>query len=320
MRRRSAQSGFALLLVLVLVLLAAISLAGMARRSMVEALEARTAVEDLQRRWAVTSCREALLPRAGMLLEEAERGKGAGGEPSERYLNPPMVERRITCRLAGLDYELIVADEQAKLNVNRLVEEMSRGEARSEVARLIADAGGGFVGRSGVRIRTLALGESLSRQTGNLSKLAGYGQVFGAVSPQRLVGEGRWTGLAHAVTCWGDGKVNLRRAPDAVVERACEHRIGREAVALLLEARHGDPYRTIAEILGDLDELDRGEKQLVRECVTDASACHGLWVIAHGRQRSWYTLVVGEGGVERMTEESQRDGLLDIRRRHAFEW
>ncbi len=318
MRRRSAQSGFALLLVLVLVLLAAISLAGMARRSMVEALEARGAVEELKRRWAVASCREALLPRAAMLLDEAERGEGVAGP--QGYLNPPMVERRVACRLADLDYELLVTDEQAKLNVNVLVDEMGRGEARSEVAHLIAEAGGGFVRQGGLALRTLALGEGLSRQTGNLSKVAGYGQVFEGVLPERLAGDGRRPGLVRAITCWGDGKVNLRRAPDAVVELACRGELGRDLVAALLEVRSRDPYRSLPAMVAELDKADRDEKLRIQECVTDASSCHGLWVIVRGRQRSWHTLVVGEGGVEKGGQAGRSGRLLDIDRRYEFAW
>ena len=53
-----------------------------------------------------------------------------------------------------------------------------------------------------------------------------YGQVFEDALPQQLIGAEPSSGLAAAVTCWGDGKVNLRRAPDAVIEQACQNDVG----------------------------------------------------------------------------------------------
>ena len=108
--------GFALLLTLLLVVLVAASLAGIARFSMLKAVEAQDATEALQRRWAILSAQCTLAPRVPLLLEAAQAS--TQGKPSN---NAFPAERRIVCRLADIEYELVVTDEQAKVNVNTLL-------------------------------------------------------------------------------------------------------------------------------------------------------------------------------------------------------
>jgi hypothetical protein len=285
---------------------------------MVEALEARTAVEELKGRWAVTTCRATFLARAEEVLDRAERGKGKAGRPGEKYRSAPVAELHVACTLAGLDYELVFTDEQAKLNVNRLLDETSRAETHTVLKR--------FVGRDGgrpcewpidVNLRLQPAGENTSAADPFPMRVGGYGQVFDDVSPGVLVTDGRTAGLAGAITCWGDGRVSLLRAPDDVIEQVCERALGRRAVAALLRARRRDPYRPLSDTLEDLDEIDESERPAVRERLTDRSTCHGLWVIARGAQRTWYTLAVGVADGD---PDGSDAGALPITRRYEFEW
>ncbi|MGB0766887.1 MAG: hypothetical protein ACPGYV_04180 [Phycisphaeraceae bacterium] len=116
--KRRRQSGFALLLTLVLLMIAAVALSHTARLSAGEALHALEQSEQLQRRWAVASLRETLLPRAAGLLAEASAVPvDENGDP---ILGPnralPGTDLRVRCELAGLGYDLVFTDEQAKFN------------------------------------------------------------------------------------------------------------------------------------------------------------------------------------------------------------
>jgi hypothetical protein len=317
MRHPSAQSGFALLLALVLVLLAGVALAGMARRSVVAALDAQTDVRDLQRRWAVRSCQATLLGHAERLLDEAERGYGENGEPAELYKHPPQVHRAVTCRLAGIDYELVLTDEQAKLNVNTLLKDASRAEAQSVVSRLVHDRGGRSRDRVEVRLRTLAVPAGRPGDDGFLPEEGGYGQIFDGASPRQLLGTGQAPGLTRAVTCWGDGLVNIRRAPEAVVRQVCEKRLPKQDVRRLLNARERNPYVPLSGMLAGIHPKKR---EKVYGCLTDRSLCHGLWVITRGEQRSWYTFAVSVGD---SSKGAGGGSGLSRRRRfqvHEFAW
>ncbi len=314
MRRLRRDRGFALLVALVLLFIAGVVLAGVARRSAVEAVGARESVEELQRRWVVVSCRAALTGRIETLLDRAERGR-VGADRPDTYANPPAAKRHVRCRLAEVDYELVLTDEQAKLNVNTLLADASRGEAGSILRRMMAER---LRGRSvELRLQALPAGTESDNPAAAMSRVGGYGQIFADASPRQLVGADGGGALAGVVTCWGNGKVNIRRAPDAVIRRACERELGAGVVGALLDARRRDPYRKLDVLLDELDRLDEKTQERASRLLTDDSTCHGLWIIAHGSQRSWYTLVVTE---ESGTAETGDDGVRNVTRRYEYEW
>jgi hypothetical protein len=297
MNRHSPRPGFALLMALALVLLAGAALAGLARWSAMEALESTTAADELKHRWAVVSCRETLLGRAEQLLDAAERGEGRDGLSSEVYMNKPMPELRVKCRLSELDYELVLTDEQAKLNLNTVLQEKTPAEVQSLAARLTHDKGDpGSLGTP-LQLRRVATVDPSAEGARDWLPLGAYGQIFEDPSPEWLVGRNGGDGLASPITCWGDGKVNLRRAPAAVIEAACMEALGPQAVSQLLAARLHNPYGSLSAMLVELDKIDDKQKRKIGAYVTDHSMCHGLWIIAHGGQRSRYTLTVRADGV-----------------------
>jgi hypothetical protein len=61
MRQRKDRNGYVLLMTIVLIAIAALILAGISRQSLLLALKALNAEEDLQRRWGAASCRQAVL-------------------------------------------------------------------------------------------------------------------------------------------------------------------------------------------------------------------------------------------------------------------
>ena len=80
LKERSSRDAFVLVMVLVLLVVAALSLAGVARRSLESAEEAATAQEDLQRRWGVLSVLRLYLPSAESLMEAEAKKQAAQGQ------------------------------------------------------------------------------------------------------------------------------------------------------------------------------------------------------------------------------------------------
>ena len=66
---KKRRDGFVLLTTLVVIALAGFLLAGIARRSLLRAMETVSAQEDLQQRWALASLRRSLLPYAEEILQ-----------------------------------------------------------------------------------------------------------------------------------------------------------------------------------------------------------------------------------------------------------
>lgn len=276
-RGRDGRRGFALVMVLVLVMMCGVMLAGFAGRSGMAALGARDAAEDLSRRWAVTSLRATVLSRAeAILAEREERDEGRDGARVVR-------EVRVVCHLGGMDHAVVVTDEQAKARVDRLVGD--RGErAASGVVRRLAGAS-----RLGMRV---ALRPVVMRE-GAAPEVVAWEQVFERVVPGEVVGDRFGQGLAGGgVTCWGDGKVNVQRAEDEVVKAAAEGVLGSRGVEDLLASREADRFASLDEMLRRVRGMQPALRQEVDRVLTDASLCHGLWVQTRGRQRDWVTLSV----------------------------
>jgi len=292
---RARQSGFALLLTLVLVLIAGATLAGIARHSGTRALDARTQTEALQRRWAVTSARDTLLRRVPIVLDQAERGEriGDAAEPTRK----PVAAIAIDCRLADLAFRIVAADEQAKLDVNQLVAVVGVSDAPRLLREMLADTSP----RPDVRLRFSASFDSNAREVGS------FGQVFADASPRMLVGGSRGNGPAELLTCWTNGQLNVRRASDEAIETLCTRALGPRLVSDLLRIRQDDPFAPIEAMRRELGAMDKKQAEQFGRLLTDESASHSLWMIAHGRQRHWYALSIGEG-VDR------------IGRRTDFEW
>jgi len=320
MNRRQRQPGFALLMVLVLVMLAAVALAGLARRSFVAAVDTHEAVESLQRRWAVRSCRAAFLNRIETLLDEKERGLNEDGEVSEKYLNKPIPELRINTQLAGVDYQIILTDEQARVNLTDLLREWGAENLRPAFSSLGVRLEG--LDRE-VRLdpRPLVPPEGMSQGGVMLPDIRSYGQVFAPFLPGPLLDDDYESSRLARITCWGDGKVSLRRAPDKVVRWACAQVLGEGMVQTLLSARRDNRYVKLSELLKGEDRIDADEREMVKAQITDVSSCHGLWVIARTPQRSWYDFTVS--GVEDRLVPGEKEGAWRTepeRRTFHYQW
>ena len=328
------QHGYALLLTLVLLMVGAVALASVARQSTREALDAKTRAESLQRRWAVMSCRSTLLPRAQGLLADDHN-------PSDRASSqrlPAWPEVRVSCELAGIDYDLVLTDEQAKFNPTAMSTLMLDGQAVVHERALTAAVNALVVldsnanSRSGLTVRLRPMlgldsdGQLVSDAKAGSSGpstgiYTGYGQLFDRVSPGELVGTRSRPGVGSQVTCWGDGRINMSRASPAVIRRTLAPVLGSEGVAELLAERKQSPGLRPAKWLDAVSDATPTQRALASAMLTESSNAHGLWVIAHGQTRSRYAFSVRvytpveqlEAMREELTQSSpEATDLLDL--------
>jgi len=273
-RRRARRDGYVLLMTLALLVIAALSQTGLARRSLLAALEANQARADLQRRWAATSCRQLLLEQAEEILIGLE-----DAQHSRRPKWPAPKESRAQFTLGGFAIELVLADEDAKANLNALYARKP-GQVRLMLMELVRSS----------------LVPELRPDTSPEAKLrrrwfSSWGQVFNIASV--LSTPGGWQRLseiAAEVTCWGQGKPNIRRASDRIVETAAATVVSRDVARKLLEARRrteGDLL--LADLLAGLD-LKRIDQVKLRGVLGDRSSCHSLRMALGDGRRQWYYL------------------------------
>jgi hypothetical protein len=206
-----------------------------------------------------------------------------------------VTERRFELRLSGARYTVVVTDEQAKLNVNRLVEWSGRAAAQRIVGRIARGPARSGVGPL-VSLRPLNGGTDRRADLG-LSRIGSYQQVFNTSNPQQLIGDSTGMGLAARITCWGDGRLNILRAPDELVERVGQPLLRGSQIHALLEARRQSPNDTVQAWLDQVDTIDDDQRRALAGRMTDASRCFGLWVIGHHGPRRSYSFAVAEAGV-----------------------
>jgi hypothetical protein len=110
--------------------------------------------------------------------------------------------------------------------------------------------------------------------------------------------------LADRVTCWGDGRVNLRRAEIPVLREALAGVLSESDLAKLRALREGPDAPTSAKLVGQLG-LQKDKAKALAARTTGRSACYSLWVIAEGPTRLWHRFYVagaeGEEGTDPQT-------------------
>jgi len=264
--------GYVLLLVLFVIALATAAMASVCRMSLERSLQADRAQTDLQRRWAVITCRSVLLPKSQALLDRAPDSAS---------------DVRRTLHLGRQSFTLIFADEQAKANVNLLYAQGKLAGAERAVRAAISDNRGD----TPVTLRPLPNPPVTDDEDALPQVFESFEQVFGRVSPERLVGNLSPTG---ALTCWGDGTLNLHRASPQALRAVLGPHLPAAQIAQLLALRAKDPTLDPGDLL-DLMALPDDRRESIEDLLTDQSACRSLWIISDSLDRKWYDLAVSRG-------------------------
>ncbi len=285
-QRISNVRGYVLVLTLAVLVLAASALVSAGRLAVGRASAAREAERDLQRRVGVASCRAAILPRAEEILAV-----------HEVLRKSPLVQHRAAVRLGEFTFDLIIADEQAKANVNSLLESAPPDIVENRIREALS--GTGLLGT--IVLRPVKLRDRMV--------VSGMGQIFDQLSPQKLLEpRGGKPAAAELLTCWGSGAINVRRASEAALKLShCPPWTPLE-VTRMIQARREmfDPSAagvvkppgpaSAAPQPSPMDALARllrtAQIRTGPSGLTVSSNCHSLWIIARDGRRQWYYLAV----------------------------
>jgi len=272
---KGCHRGYVLVMVLVLLAIAAAAMAGVCRASMLKAVRAASAADELQRRWTVLRCRAVLLPKAEAVLS---RGEGRESE----------VRREII--VGGQPVTLVFGDEQAKANVNSIYRATGLAGAERVVRQVV-----GNIDHVAVELKPLPeIGRPDDEEPPPVFET--LGQVFGHTPPNVLVNP-PGSSITCSLTCWGDGSLMLRRASRAALRAACSRTIGGAQIDRLVQIRGKHPDLEIPELLDQL-KLTESARAALDDLLVDESTCHSLWIICRSAERSWYDLSVQDDSSE----------------------
>lgn len=278
MRRRGDNSGFVLLMVLVVLAVCGTILAASARRCCNQALLAGSAREQLQLKWGGLSCRAVCLPAAERMFQTADPAEGK-----------PVITARRELDLGGIAFELIVSDEQSKANVNVLEKRFGAEGLAAGIHRLQGRS------RKALPVK-LRPGEPAAGADPLRRRYESFEQVFAIKHPSELVPTNRREDSpVHRLTCWGTGMLNFKRAEPAVLRTVLAGMLTQSQLSDLVKFRQKQPDCTLDEMLRHL-KLRKKQAAALRGALTDMSLCHSLWIVAHGKTRSWHRFYIARGG------------------------
>ena len=285
--------GYVLAMTLLLLAMAGTALTAVASHSHRRAIAAVRAQEGLQRRWGGITCADALLPRAPQLVEAIRQRPRAEAETAPD-------RGAFALQLGGQTFVVSAYDEQAKVNLNTLTSRLGGGGAGFEGAVRAV------MGKDAPALRLLPKRVTETDEAGKQHErmeFASYGQVFGDAPAAVLMGRGKSPGLAAAVTCWGDGRLNVEHASPAAVAGLCATVLEPKEFEKFRRAQERAPTRKWDQLFMELKFMPEREKAM-KELITTTSSCHTLWVVADATGRPAYRMAVigsaadGEGSVE----------------------
>ena len=230
--------------------------------------------EQLQLRWGSLSCRAAALAQAETILAQQEETSGAP---------QPVVTG--DADLGGLRFHLVIADEQAKLDVNRIQNDLGSGVLMETLQKVQA-----------TRRDALAVDLSPHADATKGGRLySSLEQVLAVRHPSQLLQAGQEPeSISSDLTCYGVA-VNLARVKPSVLAVALQGVLNDSDVAKILALRAKQKSITLADVYTAL-KLPQSRQAKLSGRVADRSRCHSVWVIAYGRSRPWYSFSAAEDG------------------------
>ncbi len=282
--RVARRSGFVLLLVLASLVFVTIALSSLAQMSLRMGVAALQAQEALQRRWGMITIQRALLPAAGGLFHQREKLLETTGEPLP---GAPVLQGSLM--LGRQRFELLLADEDAKANLNAIYHASGQADTEGALRRLL-----GPLGVLAVALRPEVPSSAPLRQRAAPMDdedtdveppapppaFQSWGEVFDFTQLRsNSVSDRDLAGLTRQFTCWGSGRLNVRRAGDEAVLAVC-----RPVVEDGLARRLLDRYRETPDydlrVLIEKEVIDPRKRAQLLEILGDSSSSFSLWIEA----------------------------------------
>jgi hypothetical protein len=283
--------GYVLVTSLALLVLSATLLISMGRTAIDRTMHARDSQAELQRRWGQISCRRAILPFAETILTQVER----------REQRPVAIHHAII-QLGPQEFHLIIGDEQAKANINALLDLTDKDRAESQIRGALPGAGLS----AQIRLRPSLIPATFpTTRAAILPRLiTSFGQILDSTAPQNLLAShGSSPAPAELLTMWGDGTMNIRRASAASLALLDSPPLTQIDIRRVLEVRNKLylPGQNAPQAMGAALPTDPIRGLLAQANIatnkanlhlTMGSRCHSLWIIVRDGRREWYSLEV----------------------------
>jgi len=286
---RRRRQGYVMLVVMAVSVLVITVLGTLAKVSLRRGLEAADAERSLQQRWGALTLERALLAKAPKLFELQEElaAKLTPGVPP-----PSTIRSALTLR--GVTFDLLLGDEDAKLNINSFYHH--GGERRSE--QVVSQIVGAQLVRA-IRLAPAAEPRMIAREAQRISPesdendnepdipdaFRSWGEVFdlGALEAQTR-SDASLPNLTTGLTCWGTGQLNFRRASDQAILAVAGLVVQDGGARRLLKRYRESPTASLAVLLQSEVSSQRNRDALSK-LLSETSTNFSIWIDASSKGR-----------------------------------
>jgi hypothetical protein len=284
------RNGFVLIMILALIVLAALLLTSLAGKSTRLAYSAREAEHQLQCKWLAVSAERSLLQRAAYLFASTNFEDFAS---DERCRKGPTLSA--TLDFGRYSVDLVLADEQSKVNLNHLQQSSGSTSVRGAILTALDCT---------PRPRPLIDLRPDPAKRNKKSPSTAYtswSQLLGLSDfrPKEALGV---LHTSRSLTLWGDGRINIHRAHEKDIRLAVSNVLGPHEVEQLLQMRQAAAEEAAGKTVEKkvektklakmVDQLNLNEQQRenILTCITDESSCFSLWTVVRAGSREYYQL------------------------------
>lgn len=324
MRDGHPPRGYALLITLVMLALLGVILGGLARRSADAAIDANVEEQAVRLQWARLTCSHTMLRNVQERFDRRAEAWFASLDPESEspagWDDRPASHESVALALRGLHLTVRIDDEQAKINLNHALRQAADTFVSPDA--VIAES------LSDVWAPTPQFTRPEFVELLRFQPLESWQQAMPGSSPKNLLGikdaanllNPRLSGPAETATLWGDGRLNLFSAPEAVLQRGLRDRVDPYTIQRLIRLRQEDPGLGLTVLIENAAPDRQEDRRALTAALTDRSTCFALWINcapdtpSHSVEH--WTLSVREGDGGAATSSAANPSLADKR----YDW
>ena len=286
------RDGYALIAVLAVMVLMVTVLNNLSRLSLRRALAASDAQIRLQQRLGSDSIERVVLPQAARVFESLEEQAEEARRLGRDELTVP-TKLRDAVTIGGVTFDVVLSDEDSKLNLNQVYHAVGEARARTTINKLVP-----AVAARSIRLipAVRSVGNPLEFMTDQDDEddtaeaeipraFRSWGEVFDLSSLFSTIGsDAALPNLTTELTCWGSGSINIRRASDESIRSAAACVIS-EAGANRLVNRYRENPTITSEMLITRETKSESERQRLRRMLGEVSVHFSVWIDASAKAR-----------------------------------
>ncbi len=252
--KRNRHSAYALLLVLVTLTLTSVALTQMASRTLRGHADSLAKLRSLQSRWGRISCERAVLHEAAKIFDSLQTTQRLTGATESFALKE-------TISLGSQEFTIILADENAKANLNSLAQHGRTGAVPTALRNLLNPN----------PFRAL-------RNLDSEKRFRSWGEVFELTRLRELEGSERVLAeVTRELTLWGTGHTNIHRASDKVLESVAKS-IVTDGLARRIVERNREASDLECRLLLQQTVLNESDRKKLELVLGDGSSTFSVWV------------------------------------------